>query len=99
MYVKRSREKETYWCVRRLVVDVHESPAHVWEDLDLVLQLLADVMSFPQWCVSVHDNVNLDIVILEPPLVLIHGELANTSDNVLDHSTNEIHGNQSAESV
>ena len=59
--------------MRRLMVDVHERAADVGQDLDLVLQLLADVVRLPERCVGVHDDVDLDVVVLvhssvRPPL-------------------------------
>ena len=61
---------ETYWCMRRLVVDVHKRTADVGQDLDLVLQLLADVVRPPERRVRVHDDVDLDVVVLEHSSVL-----------------------------
>ena len=47
-----------------LVVDMHERALHVGEYLNLVLQLLADVMRFPQRRACIHDDVDLDKVVL-----------------------------------
>ena len=47
-----------------LVIDMHKRALHVGEYLDLVLQLLADVMRFPQRCVCIHDDVDLDKIVL-----------------------------------
>ena len=54
----------SYGCVRRLVVDMHERTTDVWQDLDLVLQLLADVVRLPERRVRVHDDIDLDVVVL-----------------------------------
>jgi hypothetical protein len=59
---RRTRAR-TYRPVRRLVVDVHERALDVREDLDLVLQLLADVVRLPQRRRAVHDDVDLDEVV------------------------------------
>jgi hypothetical protein len=49
--------------MRRLVVDMHERALDVRQDLDLVLQLLADVVRLPQRRCAVHDDVDLDEVV------------------------------------
>ena len=59
----------TYGRVRRLVVDVHKGTADVGQDLDLVLQLLAQVVRLPERRVRVHHDVDLDVVVLQPPRV------------------------------
>ena len=46
------------------VINVDESPVHVGQHLDFVLQLLADIVSFPEGCICVHHNVDLDVVFL-----------------------------------
>ena len=56
--------KTTYGCMCRLVVDMHERSAHIRQDLDLVLQLLTQVVSFPERSAGVHDDVYLDVIIL-----------------------------------
>lgn len=55
---------ETHWRMRRLVVEVHERAADVRQDLDLVLQLLADVVCLPERGICVHDDVDLHVVVL-----------------------------------
>ena len=47
----------------RLVVHMHERPLHVGQNLDLVLQLLADVVRLPQGRVCVHDHVDFNEVV------------------------------------
>ena len=48
----------------RLVVDVHERALDAWEGFYLVLQSLTDVVRLPQRRVRVHDDVELDEVVL-----------------------------------
>jgi len=47
----------------RFVVNVDECPLHVGEDLNRILELLADVMCFPQRCACIHDDVDLNKVV------------------------------------
>ena len=47
-----------------LMVDMHERTIHVGKHFDLILQLLADIMRFPQGRARVHDDVDLDKIIL-----------------------------------
>lgn len=54
----------TYRRVRRLVVDVDECAADVGQNLELVLELLAQIVRLPKRRVRVHDDVNLDVVVL-----------------------------------
>jgi len=49
--------------VGRFVVNVDECPLYVWKDLDGILQLLTNVMCFPQRCACVHDDVDLNKVV------------------------------------
>lgn len=48
----------------RLVIHVHERALDVRKDFDLVLQLLADVVRFPERSPRVHHDVHLDKVVL-----------------------------------
>lgn len=61
---RRQLGKSAYGCMRRLVIYMNECPTDVWQDLDLVLQFLTQIVSLPQRRVCIHDNVNLDVVIL-----------------------------------
>lgn len=64
----RTREEAgAYGRVRGFVVDVHECAADVRQDLDLVLQLLAEVVRLPQRRARGHHHVHLDVVLLQPP--------------------------------
>ena len=47
-----------------LMIDVYERALDVRQDFDLVLELLTDVVRFPEWSAGVHDNINLDKVFL-----------------------------------
>jgi len=48
----------------RFVINMHKGTLDIRKHLDLILQLLADIVCFPQRRRSVHDNVHLDDVIL-----------------------------------
>lgn len=52
-----------YGGVGRFVIDVNECSLHIRKDLDRVLQLLTDIVCFPQRCASVHDDVDLNEII------------------------------------
>lgn len=52
-------------CVVGLMVDVHKRPFDVRQHLDPVLKLLAEVVRLPQRRARVHDDVNLDVVVLQ----------------------------------
>lgn len=56
--------------MRRLVIYVYKCSTDIRQDLDLVLQLLTEIVGFPEGSVGVHDYVNLDVI------VLIMGELS-----------------------
>lgn len=60
----RRSESPTYWCMSSLVIDVHKRSFDVGQYLDFVLELLADIMRFPQRRASIHDYVDLDKVVL-----------------------------------
>ncbi len=62
----RRATRDTYGSVRRLVVDVDEGTLDAWERLYFVLQLLGEVVRLPQGRVRVHDDVELDEVVLFP---------------------------------
>ena len=49
--------------MRRLVVDVHEGTADIGQDLDLVLQLLAQVVRLPERRVRVHHDVYFNEIV------------------------------------
>lgn len=51
--------------MRRLMIDMNECPFDIWQYFNLVLQLLTDVVSFPQWRIGVHDDVNFDVIFLK----------------------------------
>lgn len=51
--------------MRRLMVHVHKCPLDIRQNFDLVLQLLTDVMRFPQRCSRVHHDVHLHEIVLE----------------------------------
>ena len=53
---------QTHWHVHRLVVYVHEAPARIGENLDLVLQLLRAVVCAAEWGRAAHDDVHFDEV-------------------------------------
>ena len=61
---EKKKNKVTHRRVRRLMVDVDERAADVGEHLELVLQLLAQVVRFPERRVGVHDDIDLDKVVL-----------------------------------
>lgn len=46
------------------MIYVHESPSYVRQDLDLILQLLTEIVGFPEGSVGVHDDVYLDVIVL-----------------------------------
>ena len=67
---RKEREKgattnrvSTYGGMGRFVIHVDECSLYVGKDLNRILELLADVMRFPQRCACVHDNVDLDEVV------------------------------------
>lgn len=43
----RASRNGTYRNVGRFMIDVYKGSLHIGEDLDLILQLLAEVMGFP----------------------------------------------------
>lgn len=45
--------------MQRLMVHVDETPLHIWEHLNLVLELLANVVRLVKRRIRRHDNVNL----------------------------------------
>lgn len=45
------------------VVNVNERSFYIGKDLNRILEFLAEVMCFPQRCVGIHDDVNLDEVV------------------------------------
>jgi len=45
------------------VIDVDECSLYIGEDLNRILELLANVMRFPQRCACIHDDVDLNEVI------------------------------------
>ena len=47
----------------RFVINVDECSFHVGKDLNRILELLANVMCFPQWCAGIHYDVDLDEVV------------------------------------
>ena len=47
------------------MVNVNKGPVDTRQDFNLVLELLAQVMSFPQRGVCVHDNIDFNKVILK----------------------------------
>ena len=49
--------------MRRLVVDVHKRASDVREDLNLVLQHLADIVRLPERRVRVHHDVYFDEIV------------------------------------
>lgn len=57
-------ENNTHRCMCRLMIYMHEGALHVRQHLDLVLELLADVVRFPQRRIGRHDDVDFDEVIL-----------------------------------
>jgi len=46
------------------MVDMHERAIYVGKHFDLILQLLADIMRFPQGRARVHNDVDFDKIIL-----------------------------------
>lgn len=57
--------------MRRLMIDMNECPLDIWQHFNLVLQLLTDIVSFPQWCIGVHDDINFDVILLQFKLEII----------------------------
>jgi len=47
----------------RFVINVDECSLHVGKDLNRILELLANVMRFPQRCACIHDDVDLNKVV------------------------------------
>ena len=47
----------------RFVINVDECSFHGGKDLNRILELLANVMCFPQWCAGIHYDVDLDEVV------------------------------------
>lgn len=47
----------------RFVVNVNERSFHIGKDLDRILELLADIVRFPQRCACIHDDVDLNEVV------------------------------------
>lgn len=43
----RASRNRTYRNMGRFMIDVYKGSLHIGEDLDLILQLLAEVMGFP----------------------------------------------------
>lgn len=62
----RAAARGTYGRVGRLVVDVDEGTLDAWERLYFVLELLGKVVRLPQRRVRIHDDVELDEVVLFP---------------------------------
>jgi hypothetical protein len=52
-----------YGGVGRFVINVDERPLHIGKDLNRILELLANVMCFPQRCARIHDDIDLDEIV------------------------------------
>ena len=48
-----------------LMIDMNKRPFDVGLNLNLILQLLTDVMCLPEWCIGIHNNVNLNVILLD----------------------------------
>jgi hypothetical protein len=57
---------------------VYKRTFNVREYLDLILKLLADIMSFPQRCIGIHDNVNFHKIFLIFPLDALKWTIVQT---------------------
>jgi hypothetical protein len=55
--------EKAYRGVGRFVIHVNECTLNVWKNFNRVLELLADIMRFPQRGVCVHNNVDLNKVV------------------------------------
>jgi hypothetical protein len=55
--------RKTDRTVSSLMIDVDERALDVWQDFNLVLQLLADIVRLPQRGVPVHDDVNFNKIV------------------------------------
>ena len=60
---KRMLAGPTYRLMGCLIIHMDEGPLDVRENLDFILELLANIMCFPQRCICVHYDVNLDEVV------------------------------------
>lgn len=70
---RTGRVRVTNGVVARFIVHMNECTFNVGQNFNLVLQLLAEVVCFPKGGVFIHDNVNLDEVILIPsPVSGVH---------------------------
>jgi hypothetical protein len=45
------------------MIDVYETPIHIGQRFDLILQILGDVVSSPQWHLRRKNNVDLNEVL------------------------------------
>jgi hypothetical protein len=61
-----------YGCMRGFVIYVNECSFDIRKDLHLILQVLAEIVRFPQGRASVHHNVYFNEEILEPKMLLIN---------------------------
>lgn len=47
------------------MIDVNKRPFDTWEDFNLILKLLADIMGLPERSAFVHDDVHFNKIILK----------------------------------
>jgi hypothetical protein len=68
--------------VTGFIIHVHKCALDVWQNLDLILELLTEIVCLPERGIPVHDNVDFDKVVLEQTTVssarTIDGESALT---------------------
>jgi len=57
--------RRTYGCVTSLVVNMYKGPFDVRKDLYFILQLLTEIVRFPQGRVGIHNDIHFDKIILE----------------------------------
>ena len=56
--------KRTYRRMSRLMIDMYEGSLDIGEYLDSVLKLLTNIVCFPQGRVGIHNDVDLDKIVL-----------------------------------